>query len=200
MTMPEKDKISKAIADRDLITKALAEGVKDALIRHKETGNPVVVMRDGKIIWIKAEELLAGYPLKIAWLTDLHLNCVGRSEVEDLCTVIHRAKPDALLITGDIAASKHLCRYLEFLADSLRKPIYFVLGNHDYYGSSIKQVNSEVARTVKNNQYLIWLSRSSVIELSPDTCLIGHEGLADGRLGDPLRSTVALNDYRHIEE
>jgi hypothetical protein len=30
--------------------------------------------------------------------------------------------------------------------------------------------------------------------------MIGHEGLADGRLGDPLGSTVQLNDYFHIKE
>jgi len=138
--------------------------------------------------------------VKIAWLTDLHLNFVGRAEVEDLCAAILSSNPDALLITGDIATSKHLCRYLDYLADSIKRPIYFVLGNHDFYGSSIRQVNIDVAKVVKNSSFLFWLSRSGVIELSTDTCLIGHEGLADGRLGDPMGSTVELNDYLHIEE
>jgi hypothetical protein len=44
------------------------------------------------------------------------------------------------------------------------------------------------------------LSRSGVIYLTSDTCLIGHEGLADGRLGDPEGSQVVLNDYRFIQE
>jgi len=137
---------------------------------------------------------------KLAWLTDIHLNFIGRSAVEELCNNIRSSGANAILITGDIATSLHLCRYLEYLADDLQRPIYFVLGNHDYYGSSLKRVNNEVAKVVKRNQYLLWLSRSGVVELSSDTCLIGHEGLADSRLGDPDGSQVVLNDYCQIEE
>jgi Icc protein len=136
----------------------------------------------------------------IAWLTDLHLNFVGSSGVEELCTAIRSSEADAILITGDIATSDNLCRYLEYIADNLQMPIYFVLGNHDYYGSSIQRVHIEVNEVVKGRQNLIWLSQSGVIELSPDTCLIGHEGLADGRLGDPAGSRVDLNDYHRIKE
>lgn len=138
--------------------------------------------------------------MKLAWLTDIHLNFVGRSTVEGLCTAIITSGAEGVLITGDIATSTNLCRYLDFLADNLKRPIYFVLGNHDYYGSSFKKVNSEVSKVVKKNQHLVWLSRSEIVELSADTCLIGHEGLADGRLGDPEGSQVVINDYHHIEE
>ena len=40
------------------IDEALAEGVRDALVRHKERGLPVVIERDGKIVWVSADELL----------------------------------------------------------------------------------------------------------------------------------------------
>ncbi len=139
--------------------------------------------------------------MKLAWLTDIHLNFIRQIEVKEvLCYEIHRSRADAVLITGDIAASANLCQHLEFLAKQIQKPIYFVLGNHDYYGSSIERVNSEVAKVVEQNNHLVWLSQSGVIELSPDTCLIGHEGFADGRLGDPLGSQVVLNDYHLIKE
>lgn len=138
--------------------------------------------------------------MKLAWLSDLHLNFVGRSAVEGLCSAINASGADAVLITGDIATSTNLSRYLEFLADKLKRQIYFVLGNHDYYGSSIRKVNADVAFVAEKHPNLVWLSRSEVVELSPDTCLVGHEGLADGRLGDPEGSQVVLNDYIHIEE
>jgi Icc-related predicted phosphoesterase len=138
--------------------------------------------------------------MNIAWMTDLHLNFVGRSDVEKLCNTIRSSGADAILITGDIASSENLCRYLEFLADEIRKPIYFVLGNHDYYGSSIEKVHFEVTEAIRGSFYLRWLSQSGVIELTPDTCLVGHEGLADGRLGDPEGSLVDLNDYHRIKE
>ncbi len=138
--------------------------------------------------------------MKLTWLTDIHLNFVGRNEVNTLCSEIMNSGADAVLITGDIASSMHLCKYLEYLSDNLKRPIYFVLGNHDYYGSSIQKVNHDVRFLAEKHQSLIWLTRSEVVELSPDTCLIGHEGLADGRLGDPEGSQVMLNDYLHIEE
>lgn len=46
------------IEEGDLIDEALRKGVRDALLRHKERGNPVVIERDGKIVWVLAGELL----------------------------------------------------------------------------------------------------------------------------------------------
>ena len=43
---------------RHLITEALEKGVRDALLRHKERGQPVVIERYGKIVWVSAEDLL----------------------------------------------------------------------------------------------------------------------------------------------
>lgn len=59
MAAQYRDKIEEVIADRDRITSALAEGVKDALKRHKQAGNPIVVMQDGKMVWLKPEEIPA---------------------------------------------------------------------------------------------------------------------------------------------
>ncbi|OFW15630.1 MAG: hypothetical protein A3H29_18215 [Acidobacteria bacterium RIFCSPLOWO2_02_FULL_67_21] len=54
---PKKD-ISRIIAeDGDLILEALKRGVRDAMIRHKQAGLPVVIERDGKIEWVKPEDL-----------------------------------------------------------------------------------------------------------------------------------------------
>lgn len=54
---PKKD-ISRIFAeDGDLILEALKQGVRDAMIRHKELGLPVVIYRDGKIEWVMPEDL-----------------------------------------------------------------------------------------------------------------------------------------------
>jgi hypothetical protein len=47
---------------------------------------------------------------------------------------------------------------------------------------------------------LFWLPRAGIIELTPNTGLIGHDGWADGRLGDYWGSDVLLNDYLVIGE
>ena len=41
-----------------VIDDALRQGVRDALLRHKERANRVVVERDGEILWVRPEDLL----------------------------------------------------------------------------------------------------------------------------------------------
>ena len=59
MTVKEehKDRISEALADPEKITQALIKGVREALLKHKQAGNPVVVWKNGKIVWLKPEEI-----------------------------------------------------------------------------------------------------------------------------------------------
>jgi len=52
-----RDKIEVAFADREKILKAIETGVREALKKHKQAGNPVVVWRDGKMVWLKPEEI-----------------------------------------------------------------------------------------------------------------------------------------------
>jgi hypothetical protein len=58
-TEAAKDPNRIMLEEPHLIDEALAEGVRDALLRHRERGLPVVIQRDGKIVWVSAEELLA---------------------------------------------------------------------------------------------------------------------------------------------
>ena len=39
------------------IDKALRRGVREALIRHKKLGFPIVIARDGNIVWIQPEDI-----------------------------------------------------------------------------------------------------------------------------------------------
>lgn len=39
------------------IDKALARGVRDALLFHKRIGNPIAVWRDGQVVHIPPEEI-----------------------------------------------------------------------------------------------------------------------------------------------
>lgn len=54
-----RDKITEAFADPEKITEALAQGVRAALLKHKQAGNPIVVWREGKAVWIKPEDIEA---------------------------------------------------------------------------------------------------------------------------------------------
>jgi hypothetical protein len=40
-----------------LIDEALKQGVRDAMLRHKEAGLPVVIYRDGRAVWVMPQDL-----------------------------------------------------------------------------------------------------------------------------------------------
>ncbi len=45
------------VEDGHAIDEALMQGVRDAMLRHKAAGLPVVIYRDGKAVWVKPEDL-----------------------------------------------------------------------------------------------------------------------------------------------
>jgi hypothetical protein len=56
-TEPQKDVHRIFVEGGQLIAEALKKGVRDAMIRHKEAGLPVVIYRDGRAAWVKPEDL-----------------------------------------------------------------------------------------------------------------------------------------------
>jgi hypothetical protein len=41
----------------DEIQQAMKQAVREALMRHKQAGNPVATWRDGRVVWIPPEEI-----------------------------------------------------------------------------------------------------------------------------------------------
>lgn len=58
MSDVQKKTIAELFADNALIDKALGKAVREALLRHKQAGNPICVWRDGKVVWIPPEEIV----------------------------------------------------------------------------------------------------------------------------------------------
>ncbi len=137
---------------------------------------------------------------RAAWLSDIHLNFLRPVQLEKFYQLINAAKPDCILISGDIGEAPRLQWYLQQLQSRLPYPLYFVLGNHDYYSASFTDVRSLVEGVIRQSDRLHWLTISGVVELAPDVGLIGHEGWADGRAGDYDSSGVLLNDYVAIRD
>jgi len=137
--------------------------------------------------------------MKLAWLTDIHLNFVDSVRLQRFFESV-RQQADAVVISGDIAESHDICRYLRRIEEIVEKPIYFVLGNHDFYRGSISQVRRMVADLVQDSKYLNYLTMMGSVELTPNTAIVGHDGWYDGRLGDYDGSEVILNDHLLIAE
>lgn len=137
---------------------------------------------------------------RIAWLTDIHLNLLLPGQVERFLAEVRGHRPDAVLIGGDISESPRLVEHLIVLRDGLPCPIYFVLGNHDYFRGTIGDVRRAVSVLCREEPNLVWLTESEPIELTPSVGLVGHDGWADARLGDYERSLVMMLDYSLIGE
>jgi predicted phosphohydrolase len=147
--------------------------------------------------------------MKIAWATDIHLNHAPKTKTmfakvsvyDRFVGDIKRAQAEALFLTGDIAEADSVIDYLLCLDEELQIPIYYVMGNHDYYGGSIYKVREEARiYTNKNNNQLHWMPESGVVELTPEVAVIGVDGWSDGRLGNAPGSPIVLNDWQAIEE
>lgn len=52
-----KKDIGKIFKEGTLIDNALKEAVREALLHHKRNGNSVVTWKDGKVVWIPADQI-----------------------------------------------------------------------------------------------------------------------------------------------
>ena len=55
---PPDRPLSERLRDIKLVEDALARAVREALLRHKQAGNPIAAWRDGQVVWIAPEDIL----------------------------------------------------------------------------------------------------------------------------------------------
>lgn len=137
---------------------------------------------------------------KLAWLTDLHLDAAEDHVVQQLLQDLVALKPDSILIGGDTCNGHKALNYISSIAQIVEKKVYFVLGNHEFYHESIPQTRDLAYHSTDNNDQLHYLTYEQIIELTPMTALIGHDGWSDARAGNFMDSTIALHDYTLIKE
>lgn len=138
---------------------------------------------------------------EICWATDIHLDHAHPLKIESFFSKINSREAENILISGDISNGKLISSHLELIANELNaKQIYFVLGNHDYYGSSFDKVHDSVRQCVKKYSNLHWLNESGFVKLSDKTALIGNSLWCDWKAGDWRASNVWLADYELIED
>jgi Icc protein len=138
--------------------------------------------------------------LRAGWLTDIHLNFLSFESRSAFYGNIQSQKLDVLLVGGDIGEANSVAQILSEFVSATQVPLYFVLGNHDFYGGSIGGVRDMVTKQCASSEWLHWLPAAGVVPLTDDTALIGHDSWADGRIGDYAGSKVMLNDYVLIKE
>lgn len=135
--------------------------------------------------------------MRLQWITDPHFSfCVNL--IKPMIDKLNIINPDMLLIGGDIGESSNFDDFLKILSKGFSKPIIFVLGNHDFYGSSVKSVRERASSIKLTYPNITYLTTSDIIKLTDKVCLIGHDGFADGRAGNYWKSNVKLADSEYI--
>jgi hypothetical protein len=137
---------------------------------------------------------------RFVWITDIHLNFLARAGVEAFYAELAAVQADGVLLSGDIGEAPDVLHYLNELDTRLGRPIYFVLGNHDFYRGSIGVVRQKIKALCAACPNLIWLSQTGAIALTDNTGLVGHDGWGDGRYGDYWGSRVEPSDWYVIAE
>jgi predicted phosphohydrolase len=136
---------------------------------------------------------------RLAWMTDLHLDFVDETERAALAAEVVAARADGVVVTGDIATAADVLETIDELAQAVHVPLWFVLGNHDFYGGSIADVRARAAASTSLGGPP-WLEAAAAVRLGPGTALVGVDGWGDARLGDFAGSRVVLNDFLRIDE
>lgn len=136
---------------------------------------------------------------RFAWCTDLHLNMLQEPAIVKFAESIRDQNLDGTLITGDISTSRDFVYHLSVLEAVTQKPVYFVLGNHDYWGSSTEQVQKQANELSSLSTFVKWAASTPYITLTPTTALVGHDGWYDALVCPPDFS-VGLNDWTNIRD
>lgn len=138
--------------------------------------------------------------MRLAWLTDIHLDHAEPSVVDALSKQVADLNVDAVLATGDLSVASRLGSDLTRLVSRWEVPLYFVAGNHDYWGSSVERVRGALRKLSRVDPRLRWLPSEDPVLLNDATALVGVDGWADARLGDPENSHVRMRDYVTVDE
>jgi len=133
---------------------------------------------------------------RLVWATDIHLNFLRHSEgARYFGEYLHgETQGEAFLVTGDISEAPVLEHHLRELQRGLTRPLYFVLGNHDYYKGSFTK-SQQVA-----SAFASWLDHGEVHKLTEGVALVGSEGWYDAMYGDPMVARFGMTDWRDIED
>jgi predicted MPP superfamily phosphohydrolase len=138
--------------------------------------------------------------LRLGWLSDIHLNFLDAAALAMFLGELASHAVDGWLIGGDIAEADSVGPLLEKLAAEVPGRVYFVLGNHDFYGSSFAAVRRTAAGLSAASPRLVHLTAVGPVTLSPAVALVGDDSWADARLGDPRGSRVEISDFYLIED
>jgi predicted MPP superfamily phosphohydrolase len=153
--------------------------------------------------------------MHMIWLTDIHLDHLFPHERRKFFLSLGRndSQPVVVLVGGDISKASCLEDDLRAIQKATKAQVYFVLGNHDYFGSSFSAVHDIIGRLTRERNCLHWLENISHVSIMKDVALVGYGCWGDTRIGSYWKSELhrdmpdffeiadlkALNRYERLQ-
>lgn len=144
----------------------------------------------------------------LLWTSDIHLNFLkpqgfaSPTQYFGEYLMAENPEADGLIITGDISTGNLLYKHLKELAEGFTKPIYFVLGNHDFWGSSFSEIETNLLKALalyktEGIDNLHWLNDGWKVH--DRHAIVGVNGWYDAMYGDQMTKSY-INDFYEIQE
>lgn len=140
---------------------------------------------------------------KYAWCSDIHLDHLsngGEAQVTAFANSLIVDNPAGIFITGDISNAKQLVLHMSIIDRVVKRPVYFVLGNHDFYGGDIEGVRKSMHELSNISAFLKYMPTMTYVGLSPSTAVVGADGWYDAQNGDWQRSRFLMTDWEYIHD
>ena len=137
---------------------------------------------------------------RLAWITDPHFDHAKLDTWRRWAETLHEHRLSAIVLTGDLSEGDDVAYQLRCLAETFEMPVYFVLGNHDFYGKSIAQARRDVIDLTREVDNLFYLTDTGIVTPQRGFAIIGEDGWGDATRGDYTGSMVRLNDFALIED
>lgn len=131
--------------------------------------------------------------MRLGFATDIHLDHIkathdlGKQKRVGAELTKH---VDALVVGGDISVGKYLEAHLGAFLEGAACPVYFVLGNHDFWLMHEDSIWG-IAKSFEGS-----LDFSGPVELTPDTALVGVSGWYDTRAGDWMSPGIIMPEFQ----
>ena len=136
----------------------------------------------------------------LAWASDIHFEFATSDKMNHFYEEVNKSSSTHLLIAGDtsVGQEEKIVTTIKEIQKNIDCPLFFICGNHDFYGSSFEKVRTAIAKDSTTSP--LYVHKTSGIKLTPKTALAAHDGWCDGRSGTFFNSTIALNDFFYIED
>lgn len=134
--------------------------------------------------------------LDAEWITDTHLNRCSNKRIDEYAHSF-RGTCKSVFISGDVSEGETFFKDLLNFQRGCGTPVYFVLGNHDFWGHNILKRRDAVLEFTQKNRYLTYLTLSGV-QLINGVAVTGHDGIY-GPIDECVDYSVC-NDFVNIRD